>query len=253
MNANTVANKAANTARSVWKAHRPIRQAQADASYLGNIRKKALEYGNRIELQNVPLSATTTDVRRLVEWTRLSGVEDVALQFEHFRPTGKALITLSRPELLRDNMRLLQNIGFAGVPLHVEPKLSSDVRELPGRTRGVKGREAAARRGILDGNGPHAGLLNGERTVTIWGFPGKTEVPTVEYILKSFKLTRSVNGKSSVFKIPIPQNEFAMSSRFIATTQTVSEAHRMVRQVNMTFFEPDTLGNRFLLRARIVH
>lgn len=44
-----------------------------------------------------------------------------------------------------------------------------------------------------------------------------------------------------------------MYSRFLLQLTGVSEAQRLVRQVNMTYFEPETLGDRFMIRARIIY
>ncbi|KAF8631438.1 hypothetical protein AX17_005115 [Amanita inopinata Kibby_2008] len=220
---------------------------------VGRARKQALQYGKHIELRNIPVTATVADVRRTVERTKLQGVHDVALLYDHFRPTGTALISLTRQEFLRNNLRMLQGIAMAGIPLEAEPRLLDDADTVPARTRGVKGREEAARRGALNGNGPQAGLPNGDRTVTVWGFPGKTEPAAVEFIVRDFKLARSGNGKASIFKIQVPAEEFSMHSRFVIMLSTVSEAHRLARELNMTFFEPESLGRRFMLRARIIH
>lgn len=44
-----------------------------------------------------------------------------------------------------------------------------------------------------------------------------------------------------------------MYSRFLVQLASISEAQRLVREVNMTYFEPESLGDRFMLRARIIH
>jgi len=44
-----------------------------------------------------------------------------------------------------------------------------------------------------------------------------------------------------------------MYSRFLVQLTSVSEAQRLVREMHMTYFEPETLGNKFMLRARIIH
>jgi len=212
-----------------------------------------LKYGKHIELGNVPLTATADDVRRLVDRAGLKGVQDVALMFNHFRPTGTALISLTRPDYLKENLNLLDSASMARTPLKAKPRLLDDVDAALPRTRGERGREEASERGAINGNGPHGGISNGEKTVTLWGFPGKTEVPAVETILRNFKISRTKDGKGGVYKIGVPEGEFSMYSRFIITLPNVSEAHHLVRQLNMTYFEPGSLGDRFMLRARIVY
>lgn len=100
-------------------------------------------------------------------------------------------------------MRKLDSVSIAGTPLKATPRLLDDADIQPPRSRGAKGREEAATRGALKGDGPHAGIPNGERTVTIWGFPGKTESAAVEFIVKDFDLARSSDGKANVYKTTV--------------------------------------------------
>jgi hypothetical protein len=127
----------------------------------------------------------------------------VALIFNHFRPTGTALISLTRPDYLKENLKMLDSASIASTSLKAEPRLLDDVDAALPRTRGEKGREEASARGAVKGNGPHAGIPSGEKTVTIWGLPGKTEVPAVETILRNFNLSRTRNGKGGVYKIVV--------------------------------------------------
>ncbi|KIL68603.1 hypothetical protein M378DRAFT_158426 [Amanita muscaria Koide BX008] len=235
---------------AAWRA---AQELQRQALSVGSVRKSALKYGKHIEISQIPPTATTADIRRTIDRTKLQGVKDVALVFNHFRPTGTALISLTRPEYLKNNLKMLGSASIASKLLKFEPRLLDDADTALPRSRGAKGREEAATRGAMKGNGAHAGITNGERTVTIWGFPGKTDVPAVEFILRSFDLARNKDGKASAYKVMLPEEEFSMYSRFIVTLANVSEAHHLVRQINMTHFEPETLGNRFILRARIVN
>src|SRR6266550_1255968 len=184
----------------------------------------------------------------------------VALLYKSFRPTGTALISLNGPDTLQENLRLLQNALVAGNPLKAQPAMLNDADTMLPRARGDKGREEAAIRGALRGDGPHAGISNGGKNVTIWGFPGKTGAASVEYIIRDFDLDRKKSGVASVYKIQLYvftfpfsnspnrllcriDEEFSMYSRFLVQLNSVSEAQRLVREVHMTYFEPETLGN----------
>ncbi|KAF8626228.1 hypothetical protein AX15_004915 [Amanita polypyramis BW_CC] len=238
--------------RAVVQRAAPSTQWQAWA--IGNTKKQAFKHGKHIALLNIPSTATTADVQRAVTRANLGGVQDVALVYSHFRPTGTALISLTRNSFLsKENLRKLDSASIAGIPVKAVPRLLDPGDTQPPRTRGAKGREEAAVRGALKGDGPHAGIPNGEKTVTIWGFPGKTESAAVEFVVRDFDLARSSDGKANVYKILAPPGQFSMFSRFIVQLSSVSEAHQLVRRINMTYFEPETLSDRFLLRARIIH
>ena len=90
---------------------------------------------------------------------------------------------------------------MAGVPLKARPVMLNDADATLPRARGDKGREEADARGAIRGDGPHGGVANGGKNVTIWGFPGKTGTASVEYIIRDFDLERKKNGLASIYKI----------------------------------------------------
>ncbi|KAK2460584.1 hypothetical protein APHAL10511_007054 [Amanita phalloides] len=210
-------------------------------------------HGKHIELKNVPLTATTADVRRAIDRTKLLGVKDVTLVYKRFTPTGTAMVSLTRPDFLKKNLQLLENISISGIPLKSRPRLLDDAYMTLPRARGEKGREEADQRGTLNGDGPRAGIRDDGRTVTVWGYPGKTESAAVEFLVRDYDVARKRSGEADVRKVPAPEGRFTMCSRFLVKLANVSEAHRLVREMNMTYYEPETLGNKFILRARIVH
>lgn len=123
----------------------------------------------------------------------------MAIEYSHFMPTERALLTLTRPDYLEGNLRALDKTTIAGIEIEAVPKLES--QGPPPRQRGAKGRQEAAERGLVTGNGPHAGLTNSERSVTIWGFPGKIGVDGVLPRLKAYKLTTTERGKPYISKV----------------------------------------------------
>lgn len=111
------------------------------------------------------------------------------------------MVTLKRPDFLKENLRLLDNISIAGTLLKARPAVFDDPSAAFPRGRGDKGRQDAAARGVLDGNGPHAGIGSGGKSVMLWGFPGRTEKLAVKYIVRDFDLARNSEGELKVFKI----------------------------------------------------
>jgi hypothetical protein len=123
------------------------------------------------------------------------------VDYDRFLPSGRALITLTGPDFLRDNLRLLERFTIAGEPVSAEPKIVEESRP---RTRGTKGRAEAEERGVATGNGPHAGLLqNTGKTVVIWGFPGKMTAGMALPYFHEFKVAKSKKETHRIQKIPL--------------------------------------------------
>jgi hypothetical protein len=123
------------------------------------------------------------------------------VDYDRFLPTGRALITLTGPDFLRDNMRLLERFTIASAPVFAEPTIVEANRP---RTRGTKGRAEAQERGVATGNGPHAGLLqNAGKSVVIWGFPGKITIEVVAPFFKDFKVAKSKKEKLRIQQVPL--------------------------------------------------
>lgn len=209
-----------------------------------------LQHAKHIELSNVPLTAMPSDIRRAIARVGLQGVSDVAIDYHRFSPIGRALISLTDPALLRNDLRLLEKFTIAGTPVYATPRF---IEERHHRTRGEKGRAEAAERGIGSGDGPHAGLLqNLEKTTVVWGFPGKMSPKMVDSILKDFRVVRTKQDLPRIVKVPLPDDAFSMVSRFVITLDSVSEAYRLVRQFHMTHYDHDIFGTKYTLRAQVI-
>ncbi|TFK42962.1 hypothetical protein BDQ12DRAFT_719798 [Crucibulum laeve] len=188
-----------------------------------------------IRITRVPVTTTAADVRRAILRQDLQGITDVVLEYEHFMPRGSALITLSKPDFLKDNLRLIQNMSIAGIPVKSEAVKPEEV-PTPSRLRGLKGRVQSAARGLLTGDGPRAGVSDNGRCVTIWGLPGRLAVEAVETYLVDlgFELPRAKDGTSDLVRVELPEGKFSMFSRYFVTMPSVSEAQRLVRMVHNT-------------------
>lgn len=197
----------------------------------------ALQHARHIILRGVPKTATTWDVRRVLTRSGAHGVTNIHICYEYFKPTGEVLITLSRPHFLRDNLRVLDNVSFAASRVSPRPFIPEEAPRPKMRSRGLRGKEQAALRGALNGNGPHAGMSNLDRTVTIWGLAGKATPRALAEVLEGFDVAESAKGRMNIIKIPLPENQFSMTSRFIVTLKTVAEAHRVVRALHQTRHE----------------
>lgn len=88
---------------------------------------------------------------------------------------------------------------MAGFPLDVAITHSLD--DIPGRSRGAKGREDAMKRGVITGNGPDAGVRERGKNVVLWGLPGKLASEALREHLKKFRLAGSASGEEDIIKL----------------------------------------------------
>lgn len=103
---------------------------------------------------------------------------EVALQYRHFRPTGKAILTMALPDFTRKAILQLENTRLLGVRPEAEPILSPET--FLGTPQNVNSLE-------VTGDGPSAGVTP-RRTVSLSGLPGRTGIETVHKLLQGFKL-----------------------------------------------------------------
>ena len=96
-------------------------------------------------------------------------------------------MTLTTPDSMNDNLRLLQKASISSFPVNASAGEDEEVLIVQRRNRGVKGRKEASNRGIVDGNGPDGGIASNGKCVTVWGLPGKLEAIDFEQYLKRFK------------------------------------------------------------------
>lgn len=122
----------------------------------------------------------------------------MSLDYNRFRPTGGAYLTLTTPDSTDTNVRLLQKSTVTGLPLHASAV--SDAAQAK-RTRGVQGRQEAADRGALNGTGPEGGLASGGKNVVVWGLPGKLEPDGFANYLKRFDVTGLKGSGPEIVKL----------------------------------------------------
>jgi len=165
----------------------------------------------------------------------MKGVADVALNYAHFRPTGKAILTMSLPDYTREAIRAAGNITISGCRVEAEPIEHPELM-MPSRTE-------------LTGNGISAGVVVG-KTVTLSGLPGKTKQAAVVKMVEGFKLANLRDGYP-VRPVPIPDKKFSLYSRFIVQLDSESEAQRLVRKYHMVPFKDSDAAP--IIRAEIIY
>lgn len=91
----------------------------------------------------------------------------VSINYKSFYPTGSALLTLTLPDYLRDNLRAFRNTKISGMTLRPLPK------------------ENPERPDYRAGNGP---LAMAGTSVLVWGLPGKANASTLQELLSEYSL-----------------------------------------------------------------
>jgi len=205
-----------------------------------------------IQLRGLPRTALPSDVQRVIKREGLKGVADVAIDYERFTPTGKAYLTLTVPDVLNHNLKCLEKATVTSLPITAAS--SEPPRGIPVRGRGQRGRGEATERGVLTGNGPRAGLLSAGKNVVIWGLPGKLTNEALKGYLQNFKLAGTEGGRKEFMRIePSSPSAFSRGSKHLIRMSSEAEAHRMVRSLHMTYFEPEVHKRKYLIRASVIY
>jgi len=191
----------------------------------------ALKRVAQIQLSNVPPTATPADLRRLITRAQVPGVEQVAIEYFHLEPTGSAYLQLTHPDFLQSNLDALEKVTISGLHPIAEPSYR--------RTMDLQ----------LQGHGLSSELDCNGKSVAIWVFPKKMQPARLADFLVGFNFPP---GEPYIFQIPMSV-PYTTVSRFLVRLASVSEAHRLVRELHMTQFKPEEHGTRYSLRARVIY
>ncbi|KZO95165.1 hypothetical protein CALVIDRAFT_179483 [Calocera viscosa TUFC12733] len=223
---------------------------------------------NWIRLHDVPRTALHNDVRRAVTRSGVGQKFQVYLDYYRFLRTPGAWLKFENQQ---DMHAALQHIGGRKFQITAQDILAiptpapSDAVQ---RSRGFRGRAIAAQKGSIHGNGPDAGTRSMGRDVVLYGLPGKIEPEDVLAALKGFAFRKKANKKDlgneaetdgmdeeeraqAVYKLP--QIGRSLTSRHLVRLESQSEAHRLVRQLHMTYWDQDLWGTKYTCRARVVY
>ncbi|KAF9533454.1 hypothetical protein CPB83DRAFT_902843 [Crepidotus variabilis] len=175
---------------------------------------QAQETSKHILLRNLPRTSTPGDVRRALLRDGVQGVEKIEINYSHFRPTGKALLTMTTSKNSLSALTYFDRHGIrlAGVPVHAEAVYNTTSALVMGSG--------------LEGDGPTAGHESG-KTVTLSGLSGKKRLKDIWDMLEGFDVKQVLFSR-------LPPNKFSLFSRWIVKVNSESEAHRIVRKFHMT-------------------
>ncbi|KAJ7489841.1 hypothetical protein B0H11DRAFT_1859835 [Mycena galericulata] len=193
----------------------------------------SLKRAKQIQLSNVPQTATPADLRRLITRAQVQGVEHAAIYYRRFEASGRAYLQLTHPDFLLPNLDALEKVTISGVHVVAEP-----INRAP-----------ATERELLNGNGLSSELDSNGKNVVVWGLPKTAGPELLDQLMQDFSFPP---GEPYIFKTPIPTG-FTLASRFLVRLASVSEAHRLVRQLHMTNYRPDVYGAKHPIRARVIY
>jgi len=121
----------------------------------------------------------------------------VSMDYDRFWKTGTAYLSLSSQNSMARNLRLLRDATMSSLSLHATAVPNPFPFE---RMRGSFGREEAAKKGLIDGNGPSGGTSGNGKNVIMWGLPGKLPPDGLRNYLRAFRLS-DASGQESIVKI----------------------------------------------------
>ncbi|KZT59771.1 hypothetical protein CALCODRAFT_481274 [Calocera cornea HHB12733] len=223
---------------------------------------------NWIRLNEVPKTSLHNDVRRAVTRAGVDQRFEVYLHYFRFLRGGAAYLKFETP---KDALEALRHIGGKKVMIMAQEILALPTAAPPSmveRQRGIRGRAIAAQKGEVDGTGLDAGTASRGRDVVLYGIPNKIEAEDVLAALKGFELNRKRNKNETaagdetdgmdeeeraqaVYKLS--QFGRSLTSRYLIRLDSASEAHRLVRQLHMTHWDPTLWGKQYMCRARVVY
>lgn len=201
-----------------------------------------------IKLSQLPRTALPSDVLRMLRTNQLENVSRVSLVYDRFKPTGKAYVSLGTADSLNGNLRLLQKATLTSFP--VDSWAGADDMPSVVRRRGAQGRQEAVDRGLVSGNGPDGGIVGNGKVVILFGLPGRLEPDGLGKYLKRFEAT---SGQEEIRKVERPVGKLIIESLHMMRCASVSDAHRLVRLLHMTYYNSNLYGHKYLIRARVIY
>jgi hypothetical protein len=230
-------------------------------------------------LKGLPLSMTSNDVRRALKG--ISGVDRgqflqfylskhahrnsiVDLQYKHFRPTGRAIITMTLPDFTDSAVVACKRLPLRGYNIDAMP--IADPASLESTAGMMSSGQSVNRYTEALGTGLSAGVIAG-KTVTLSGFSGKTTIDAVRHLVSNFRLQK-VKDIAPVQRVPLyvpelfailcltshpssPDKKFSMFARFCIHLESDSEAQRLVRQLHMRPYRGVQGGP--IIRAEVIY
>lgn len=232
----------------------------AAKSIAREVKTEALATRKHIQLRNLPRTCLPSDLRRMVTANNVENVVNIAIEYQRFIPTHRAILEISDPILTQSALKALQGATVASMPVYPRVKSEEQVdAPTPVRHRGMRGREDAVERGAVlqVGDGPNGRLsaATSGRNVVVYGLPGNTRPAVLREYLRGFSFAANEPEKTQVQKLVGEDDRLRPTAKFLVRLSNESEAHRLVRQMHLT---PFNLGEksetvRHLVRARVIY
>ncbi|KZT26263.1 hypothetical protein NEOLEDRAFT_1147322 [Neolentinus lepideus HHB14362 ss-1] len=214
-----------------------------------NIPRKSDTPTNHVELRGLPTTALPYDIIRLLIRNLVADVQGVAIDYQEYRPSGRAFVKFRSPGIVPTAVKRVNSATISAMPLTATP---APWFEFSNRFRGQKGLEEAIERGILKGNGANAGLPSAALgvSVVVSGLPWKLEPDQVRAYFDGFEFSPKA-VRTGVAKVM--SGTRGHRRQYLLLLASPSEAHRFVRHVHMRYFDEETWGTKYILRAKVIY
>ncbi|KAJ3478303.1 hypothetical protein NLI96_g9854 [Meripilus lineatus] len=208
-------------------------------------------FSRYVKVSGLSQTALPSDLRRLCVKNNVESIASTAIIYKRFSTTGEGLITLSDPNTAERSLKALER-GMVGGLVVSSRCIPAPADATPARSRGQKGKLEAAKRGLIQGDGPNGGIADRGNAVLISGLPGKMTGDALRTYFKTFRF-ESQEGVKAITKLELPEGIVSLYSRHLVRMASQAEAHRLVRRFHMTFYQSEVWGTRYLMKAHVVY
>ncbi|TIB99060.1 hypothetical protein E3Q18_01787 [Wallemia mellicola] len=168
------------------------------------------------KLTNIPSTATLNDIKRLIARSAKTNPLSADSNFQVRESFKRSLRVFDRLSLSTSQLKCTE--------------ITKDKDELNGLTHYQPS--------------SHPG-----QTVLITGLPGRLIQHDIQYWLRSYHVDQSSNSSQEpITSLHIPSDKFNGTSKWLVRLNSISEAHRLVRNLHQTNWD-----NQFLIHAKITY
>ncbi|EJU05766.1 hypothetical protein DACRYDRAFT_20149 [Dacryopinax primogenitus] len=220
---------------------------------------------NWMRLLEVPTTALHSDIRQALSRSGVTGRFDVYLEYYRFLRRDSAYIKFENKIDAKTANEKIGGRGKFQISGHdVVAIAANQPSNVPGIDRSLS-LDFGPRGTFTTGSGPDAGLFSRGTSVCLYGLPGRIQAEDVEAALRGFALRKPTRREQVVDDDPqaaeehlpsvnkLAHNGRSLTSRHLVQLENISEAHRLVRQLHMTYWDEHTWGTKYICRARVVY
>ncbi|EIM20815.1 hypothetical protein WALSEDRAFT_69496 [Wallemia mellicola CBS 633.66] len=191
------------------------------------------------KLTNIPSTATLNDIKRLIARSAKTNPLSADSNFQVAFYTSKFPNDTHRANVKFTNNQVRESFKRS---LRVFDRLSLSTSQL-------KCTEITKDKDELNGLTHYQPSSHPGQTVLITGLPGRLIQHDIQNWLRSYHVDQSSNSSQEpITSLHIPSDKFNGTSKWLVRLNSISEAHRLVRNLHQTNWD-----NQFLIHAKITY